>query len=175
MRSPSGISSWRRGCWRCCPPRSWCCSCRSGSSRGWWRPGSERGIRGRVMAQVHLRDVRKSYGDLEIIHGVAMDIEDGEFVVILGPSGCGKSTLLRTVAGLETITGGEIVIGDRVVNNLEPMDRDIAMVFQNYALYPHMTVYENMSYGLRIKGFSKTDIGERVNKAAEILELKSFL
>jgi len=127
------------------------------------------------MARVLLRNVRKAYTALEVIHGVSMDIADGEFVVIVGPSGCGKSTLLRMVAGLETITGGEIVIGERVVNQLEPKDRDIAMVFQNYALYPHMTVYENMSYGLRIKGFSKTDIGERVNKAAEILELKSFL
>jgi sn-glycerol 3-phosphate transport system ATP-binding protein len=106
---------------------------------------------------------------------VSMDIADGEFVVIVGPSGCGKSTLLRMVAGLETISSGEIVIGERVVNELEPKDRDIAMVFQNYALYPHMTVYENMSYGLRIKGFSTKDISERVNRAAEILELKKFL
>ena len=128
------------------------------------------------MAAVSLRDVSKSYTpELQVIHGVSMEIADGEFVVILGPSGCGKSTLLRMVAGLETITGGEIAIGGRVVNNLEPKDRDIAMVFQNYALYPHMSVYENMSYGLRIKGFSQKDISERVNKAAEILELKKFL
>src|SRR3954466_9602869 len=120
------------------------------------------------MAQVHLRDVRKSYGDLQVIHGVSMDIEDGEFVVILGPSGCGKSTLLRTVAGLETITGGEIVIGDRVVNNLEPKDRDIAMVFQNYALYPHMSVFDNMAYGLRIRGVPKDEIVKRVARAADI-------
>jgi len=127
------------------------------------------------MARVLLKDVRKSYTDLQVIHGVSMDIADGEFVVIVGPSGCGKSTLLRMVAGLETITAGEIVIGDRVVNQLEPKDRDIAMVFQNYALYPHMSVYDNMAYGLRIKGFSKQDIETRVQKAAEILELKNFL
>jgi sn-glycerol 3-phosphate transport system ATP-binding protein len=127
------------------------------------------------MAAVQLRDVRKTYGDLQVIHGVNIDIADGEFIVILGPSGCGKSTLLRMVAGLETITGGEIRIGDRVVNDLEPTDRNIAMVFQNYALYPHMSVYENMSYGLRIKGFAKEEIDKRVRRAAEILELGKFL
>ena len=127
------------------------------------------------MAQVQLRDVRKSYGDLQVIHGVSMDIEDGEFVVILGPSGCGKSTLLRTVAGLETITAGEIVIGDRVVNNLEPKDRDIAMVFQNYALYPHMSVRQNMAYGLKIRGLPVAEIEARVNRAAGILELSQLL
>ena len=127
------------------------------------------------MASVNFRDVRKTYGDLEVIHGVSMDVADGEFVVIVGPSGCGKSTLLRMVAGLETVTAGEIRIGERVVNALEPKDRDIAMVFQNYALYPHMSVYENMSYGLRIKGFSKTDIEARVRRAAGILELESLL
>jgi len=127
------------------------------------------------MAQVHLRDVRKSYGDLQVIHGVSMDIDDGEFVVILGPSGCGKSTLLRMVAGLEVITGGEIVIGDRVVNNLEPKDRDIAMVFQNYALYPHMSVRENMAYGLKIRRLEPADIEARVQKAAGILELSQLL
>jgi sn-glycerol 3-phosphate transport system ATP-binding protein len=127
------------------------------------------------MASVTFRDVRKRYGELEVIHGVSTDVADGEFVVIVGPSGCGKSTLLRMVAGLEPITSGEISIGTRVVNDLEPKDRDIAMVFQNYALYPHMNVYENMSYGLRIKGFSKPDIETRVQKAAAILELTSFL
>jgi sn-glycerol 3-phosphate transport system ATP-binding protein len=104
-----------------------------------------------------------------------MEIADGEFIVILGPSGCGKSTLLRMVAGLETITAGEIAIGGRVVNNLEPKDRDIAMVFQNYALYPHMSVYDNMAYGLRIRGLSKSEIDTRVQKAAAILELAKFL
>ena len=127
------------------------------------------------MAAVSLRDVRKSYGDLQVIHGVNIDIADGEFIVILGPSGCGKSTLLRMVAGLEAITSGEIRIGERVVNDLEPTDRNIAMVFQNYALYPHMSVYDNMSYGLRIKGFSKAEIETRVQNAAAILELKNFL
>ncbi|MEW5862267.1 MAG: sn-glycerol-3-phosphate import ATP-binding protein UgpC [Pseudomonadota bacterium] len=127
------------------------------------------------MAGVSLRNVRKSYGALEVIHGVSMDIADGEFVVILGPSGCGKSTLLRMVAGLETITAGEIAIGERVVNDLEPKDRDIAMVFQNYALYPHMSVYDNMSYGLRIKGLPKAEIEARVRRAAEILELTGLL
>jgi len=128
------------------------------------------------MAAVSLKDVRKSYtADLQVIHGVSMDIADGEFVVILGPSGCGKSTLLRMVAGLEAISGGEISIGGRVVNELEPKDRDIAMVFQNYALYPHMSVYGNMSYGLRIQKFSKEEIDKRVQRAAGILELKNFL
>ena len=121
------------------------------------------------MASVSFRDVRKSYTpELQVIHGVSMEIKDGEFIVILGPSGCGKSTLLRMVAGLETITGGEIAIGSRVVNELEPKDRDIAMVFQNYALYPHMSVYQNMSYGLRIKGFSRQEIETRVQMRAEL-------
>src|SRR6478752_4125296 len=111
------------------------------------------------MANVDLRNVRKSYGALEVIHGIDVQVTDGEFIVIVGPSGCGKSTLLRMVAGLEAITGGEIVIGDRVVNTLEPKDRDIAMVFQNYALYPHMSVFDNMAYGLKIRGFTRDDIG----------------
>src|SRR2546429_2096189 len=127
------------------------------------------------MAKVQLRDVRKSYADLEVIHGVDMEVSDGEFIVIVGPSGCGKSTLLRMVAGLEAITGGEIVIGDRVVNAIEPKDRDIAMVFQNYALYPHMSVFDNMAYGLRIRGLAKDDIARRVQRAAEILELAPLL
>jgi sn-glycerol 3-phosphate transport system ATP-binding protein len=127
------------------------------------------------MAQVDFRDVRKSYGTLEVIHGVSVTVADGEFVVIVGPSGCGKSTLLRMVAGLETITAGEVSIGDRVVNELEPKDRDIAMVFQNYALYPHMSVFDNMAYGLRIRGFSKSDIAERVKRAGTILEIGPLL
>ena len=122
------------------------------------------------MAKVHLRDVRKSYADLEVIHGVDIEVADGEFIVIVGPSGCGKSTLLRMVAGLEEITGGEIVIGDRVVNGLEPKDRDIAMVFQNYALYPHMSVFDNMAYGLKLRGLSRSDIDARVKRAGEILD-----
>ena len=127
------------------------------------------------MAGVTLSGVRKSYGELEVIHGVDLAIADGEFVVIVGPSGCGKSTLLRMIAGLERITAGEVRIGDRVVNELEPKDRDIAMVFQNYALYPHMSVRENMSYGLRIRRMSKAEIEERVRRAAEILELGELL
>src|SRR5690348_15458426 len=124
------------------------------------------------MAALSFRDVRKSYRDQEVIHGVTLDVRDGEFVVIVGPSGCGKSTLLRMVAGLEIITAGEICIGERVVNRLEPKDRDIAMVFQNYALYPHMSVFDNMAYGLRIRGLTKSDIDQRVRKAAGILELE---
>jgi sn-glycerol 3-phosphate transport system ATP-binding protein len=127
------------------------------------------------MASVSIRKVKKSYADLEVIHGVDCEIADGEFIVILGPSGCGKSTLLRMIAGLEEISGGEIAIGGRVVNDLEPKDRDIAMVFQNYALYPHMSVYDNMAYGLRIRGMSKAEIDTRVQKAAKILELGQYL
>ncbi|MCG6951663.1 MAG: ATP-binding cassette domain-containing protein, partial [Betaproteobacteria bacterium] len=128
------------------------------------------------MAEVSFRDVKKSYtAGVQVIHGVTMDVADGEFVVIVGPSGCGKSTLLRMVAGLERITAGEIAIGGRVVNNLEPKDRDIAMVFQNYALYPHMRVYDNMAYGLRIRGMTKAEIDSRVKRAAEILELGALL
>ena len=123
------------------------------------------------MAEVNLRGVNKAFGRLEVIHGVDCDIADGELLVIVGPSGCGKSTLLRMIAGLETITGGEIAIGGRVVNKLEPAERDIAMVFQNYALYPHMTVYNNMAYGLKIRRMPKAEIDERVRKAAAILEL----
>jgi sn-glycerol 3-phosphate transport system ATP-binding protein len=128
------------------------------------------------MAEIVLRDVQKSYTkDVRVIHGVNMTIADGEFIVIVGPSGCGKSTLLRMIAGLETITGGEIDIGGRIVNNVEPKDRNIAMVFQNYALYPHMTVYENMSYGLRIRRIPPAQINERVQRAAKILELGPYL
>jgi len=128
------------------------------------------------MAQVHLRGVKKTYDNkVAVIHGIDMEIADGEFIVIVGPSGCGKSTLLRMVAGLERITGGQVAIGDRVVNELEPKDRDIAMVFQNYALYPHMSVYKNMAYGLRIRGLPRDDIDARVRKAAKILELDKLL
>ena len=127
------------------------------------------------MAGVSIRNVYKSFGDVKVIQGISMEIADGEFVVMVGPSGCGKSTLLRMVAGLETITSGEIAIGDRVVNDLEPKDRNIAMVFQNYALYPHMSVYGNMAYGLKIRGLPKAEIDARVNRAAEILELSNFL
>ncbi len=131
------------------------------------------------MASISLRNVLKSYGSgaktLQVIHGVSAEIIDGEFIVIVGPSGCGKSTLLRMVAGLEEISGGEIAIGPRVVNELEPAERDIAMVFQNYALYPHMTVFDNMAYGLKIKKLPKEEIQRRVDKAAGILELSALL
>ncbi|HEY2872789.1 MAG TPA: sn-glycerol-3-phosphate import ATP-binding protein UgpC [Reyranella sp.] len=128
------------------------------------------------MAQVHLRGVKKTYDNkVAVIHGIDMEINDGEFIVIVGPSGCGKSTLLRMVAGLERITGGQVAIGDRVVNELEPKDRDIAMVFQNYALYPHMSVYKNMAYGLKIRRLPRDDIDARVRKAARILELEKLL
>jgi len=127
------------------------------------------------MADVSLKDVHKSFGKNEVIHGISCDVKDGEFIVILGPSGCGKSTVLRMIAGLEVITDGEIEINGAVVNQLEPADRDIAMVFQNYALYPHMTVFKNMAYGLKIRRMPKEEIEKRVQKAAEILELTEFL
>jgi ABC-type sugar transport system ATPase subunit len=118
------------------------------------------------MAEVLMKGVKKSFGKVEVVHGVDCNMEDGEFIVIVGPSGCGKSTVLRMIAGLERITEGEISIGGRVVNNLEPAERDIAMVFQNYALYPHMSVYKNMAYGLKIRRMPKSEIDERVQKAA---------
>ncbi|WFU91473.1 sn-glycerol-3-phosphate ABC transporter ATP-binding protein UgpC (plasmid) [Rhizobium sp. CC1099] len=127
------------------------------------------------MAEVTLSRVRKSYGAVDIIHGVDLGISDGEFVVLVGPSGCGKSTLLRMIAGLETITGGDIKIGGRVVNDLDPKDRDIAMVFQNYALYPHMTVATNMGFSLEHRGTGKAEIAERVKWAADILGLSHLL
>ncbi|PWR04483.1 sn-glycerol-3-phosphate ABC transporter ATP-binding protein UgpC [Meridianimarinicoccus roseus] len=127
------------------------------------------------MATVQLSDIRKRFGKTDVIHGVSIDIADGEFVVIVGPSGCGKSTLLRMVAGLETISGGEVRIGDRVVNALEPMDRDIAMVFQNYALYPHMSVAQNMGYGLKIARLPKHEIDRKVREAAALLQLTDYL
>jgi sn-glycerol 3-phosphate transport system ATP-binding protein len=127
------------------------------------------------MAEILLENVRKSYGKEEVIKGVDWKIKDGEFVVIVGPSGCGKSTLLRMIAGLEAITEGKISIGDVVVNDLEPSERNIAMVFQNYALYPHMTVYQNMAYGLKIKKIPKDEIERRVQRAAKILEIGEYL
>ena len=127
------------------------------------------------MASIQFKDIRKSYGDVKVVHGISLDIKDGEFIVIVGPSGCGKSTLLRMVAGLEPITAGDLLIGDRVVNQLEPKDRDCAMVFQNYALYPHMTVYDNMAYGLKIRRVPKDEIDRRVKAAAEMLELSHLL
>ncbi len=127
------------------------------------------------MATLTLDGVRKSYANTPVIHGVSIDIADGEFVTLVGPSGCGKSTLLRMIAGLETISKGEISIGDRVVNDLAPRDRDIAMVFQSYALYPHKNVAENMGYALKLAGRPKAEIERRVRAAAEILDLVPLL
>jgi len=128
------------------------------------------------MADVSLQDVRKTYaGGVDAVKGVSLDIPDGSFCVLVGPSGCGKSTLLRMVAGLETISAGEVRIGRRVVNRIEPSERDIAMVFQNYALYPHMTVYDNMAYGLRNRRTPKDEIDRRVREAARILAIEPFL
>ena len=127
------------------------------------------------MASVTIRSVRKSFGTVEVLHGVDIDIADGEFVVLVGPSGCGKSTLLRMIAGLEPITAGEILIADRVVNNVPPKARDIAMVFQNYALYPHMKVYDNMAFSLKLRKAPKAEIAQRVQEAANILGLTELL
>jgi multiple sugar transport system ATP-binding protein len=127
------------------------------------------------LSSVEIRNVRKSYGPVPVIHGVNIDIRDGEFVILVGPSGCGKSTLLRMIAGLENITDGEIRIGPRVVNDVPPKARDIAMVFQNYALYPHMMVADNMAFSLKLKRAPKSEIKARVERAAEILGLKPLL
>src|SRR4051812_16192580 len=127
------------------------------------------------MATVEFRNLVKRYGDLEVVHAINLEIQDGEFVVLVGPSGCGKSTLLRMLAGLEDISGGEILIDGRVVNDLESKDRDIAMVFQSYALYPHMTVGENMGFSLRLRNAEKSVTDERVMRAAKILNLDALL
>ncbi|TIP72103.1 MAG: sn-glycerol-3-phosphate ABC transporter ATP-binding protein UgpC [Mesorhizobium sp.] len=127
------------------------------------------------MAQVTVRNIVKRYGSVQVIHGVNVNIADGEFVILVGPSGCGKSTLLRMIAGLESISGGEIRIGGRVVNDVLPKDRDIAMVFQNYALYPHKNVADNMGFSLKMKGRPKAEIDAKVKKAAEILDLGRLL
>src|SRR5918992_1944353 len=127
------------------------------------------------MAGVEIRNVRKAFGATAVIHGVSIDIQDGEFVILVGPSGCGKSTLLRMIAGLENITAGEIRIGERVVNNMPPKERDIAMVFQNYALYPHMTVADNMAFSMKLRRAPRAEIDKRVQRAAEILGLTKLL
>ncbi|KGP01153.1 glycerol-3-phosphate transporter ATP-binding subunit [Alcaligenes faecalis] len=128
------------------------------------------------MASLRFEGVKKTYPNgTVVIHGIDVDVKDGEFVVIVGPSGCGKSTLMRMVAGLESVTAGQVLIDGKVVNDLEPAERDIAMVFQNYALYPHMSVFDNMAYGLKIRKFSKDEIKQRVNAAAAILELGALL
>jgi multiple sugar transport system ATP-binding protein/alpha-glucoside transport system ATP-binding protein len=127
------------------------------------------------MADLELRDVKKAYGTLNILHGINLDIKSGEFIVFVGPSGCGKSTLLRSIAGLEEITGGTLKIAGEVVNDVPPSKRGIAMVFQSYALYPHMTVYDNMAFGMQIAKESKAEIDKRVKQAAEILQLTTYL
>src|SRR5262245_42718200 len=127
------------------------------------------------MAAVSLRDVWKSFDAVEVVHGLSVDIADGEFLVLVGPSGCGKSTLLRMIAGLEDVSGGEIAIGGRVVNDVAPKDRDVAMVFQNYALYPHMTVAENMGFSLELRGERADVIATKVRGAAESLGLTACL
>jgi multiple sugar transport system ATP-binding protein len=127
------------------------------------------------MAEVTIRALRKSYGGLEVVHGIDLDIADGEFAVLVGPSGCGKSTLLRMIAGLEGISSGSIHIGERLVNHLPPAERDIAMVFQNYALYPHKTVAANMGFALKMRGMAKDEIRSRVERAAEVLGLTPYL
>ena len=127
------------------------------------------------MAKLKIKNLKKSYENEQIIHGVNLEIKDGEFVVFVGPSGCGKSTLLRLIAGLEEITEGEISIGDKVVNEIAPSKRGVAMVFQNYALYPHMNVYKNMSFALRQARMKKDEINRRVKNAAEILQISDFL
>src|SRR5215813_12342204 len=131
---------------------------------------------GQFMAQVTLKDVKKIYtGGVEAVKGVSFDVPDGHFCVMVGPSGCGKSTLLRMIAGVETVSAGEVRIGERLVNEVEPSERDIAMVFQNYALYPHMRVYDNMAYGLRNRKTPKDEIDKRVREAARILEIEQLL
>ncbi|RWD80569.1 ABC transporter ATP-binding protein [Mesorhizobium sp.] len=127
------------------------------------------------MAQVAISNVAKAFGTVKVLHDVSVDIADGQFVVLVGPSGCGKSTLLRMVAGLETVSGGTIAIGDRVVNHLPPAKRDIAMVFQNYALYPHKTVEQNMAFALKLRKTDPAVVAERVKRAADILDLSPYL
>jgi multiple sugar transport system ATP-binding protein len=127
------------------------------------------------MARVVIRNLNKMYNEVHAVKGVNLEIRDREFVVLVGPSGCGKTTTLRMVAGLESITSGDILIGETVVNDLPPMDRDIAMVFQNYALYPHMSVYDNMAFGLKMRKFARAEIGQRVREAADILGIQTLL
>ncbi|PKQ02442.1 MAG: sugar ABC transporter ATP-binding protein, partial [Alphaproteobacteria bacterium HGW-Alphaproteobacteria-11] len=127
------------------------------------------------MATVSIQNLVKAYGKTEVLHGINLDVADGEFVVFVGPSGCGKSTTLRMIAGLEEVTSGEILIGERVVNHLEPKDRDIAMVFQNYAIYPHMTVRKNIGFGLRTSKLPKADKQKRIDEVAAILSMTDYL
>ncbi len=127
------------------------------------------------MAEVVLEGIRKSYGELEVVHGIDLQINNGEFVVLVGPSGCGKSTTLRMIAGLEEISDGQLKVSNKVLNDIAPKDRDMAMVFQNYALYPHMSVYDNISFSLKLRGLDKSEIDKKVNEASDILGLKEYL
>src|SRR5947199_5926022 len=127
------------------------------------------------MARVAIRSLNKKFDEVHVVKDVNIDIRDKEFLVLVGPSGCGKTTTLRMVAGLESITSGSVLIDEKIVNDLAPMDRDIAMVFQNYALYPHMSVYDNMAFGLKMRKFPKEDIAKRVQEAAEILGIQGLL
>ena len=127
------------------------------------------------MSTVTLKNIKKSYGDTDVVHGIDLNIKNKEFIVFVGPSGCGKSTTLRMIAGLEDITGGDLLIGEKIVNHLSPSDRSIAMVFQDYALYPHMTVYENMAFGLKIKKLELEEIESRIQHAAKMLDLEDYL
>src|SRR5579864_4311303 len=127
------------------------------------------------MAQVALHNIVKNFDKTPAVQGIDLEIADREFIVLVGPSGCGKSTTLRMIAGLEECTSGEIYIGDRLVNDVPPKDRDIAMVFQNYALYPHMSVFDNMAFSLKLRGTPRTEIEQRVNTAADMLELRPYL
>ncbi|WP_105903173.1 ABC transporter ATP-binding protein [Vibrio gangliei] len=127
------------------------------------------------MAQVEFKNLKKSFGDVEVVKQFDLTVNDGEFLVLLGPSGCGKSTILRMLAGLEDITSGDVIVGNRIVNDVDAKDRDLAMVFQSYALYPHMTVYENIAFALKLKGMKKPDIDAEVRKAAKMLELEPLL
>ena len=127
------------------------------------------------MGSVTIQNLVKQYDEIQVLHGIDLSVEDGKFVVLLGPSGCGKSTLLRMIAGLESVTSGDISIGEQLVNDTHPKDRNIAMVFQNYALYAHMSVKENMAFSMRLKNFSNAEVDERVNWAASILSLEPYL
>ncbi len=127
------------------------------------------------MAKIRLENLTKKFGETEVVKGINLEVEDGEFLVLVGPSGCGKSTTLRMIAGLEEVTSGKVYIGERMVNKLAPKERDIAMVFQEYALYPHMNVYKNLAFGLKMRGFPKNEIAQRVSEAAEILGISDLL
>src|SRR6476620_5084909 len=180
---PPSIPPWRKRNCGARPRRTWSTGCSADGRRTWWwKAGSGAIQTKRVitrqetgMASVQIRGIQKAFGSTHVIRGVDSEIEDGQFAVLVGPSGCGKSTLLRMLAGLEEITDGEIAIDGRVVNNVQPKERDIAMVFQNYALYPHMTVRDNMAFSLMRAKVGRQEITERVARAADILGLRDLL